>query len=77
MKYVVVSPKKWLDVCKENNYTKNDFIMCWNFAPDEANMLTRAMWREDDTPTAILLATFLKVIKTYPAFEAAVIGKAD
>ena len=77
MKYVVVSPKKWREVCDANGYTKNDIMFCCYFAPIEANVVTRALWRDDDTPTAILLNTFLKCLKVSPKFEAAVIGKVD
>ena len=79
VRYVVISPTKWIDVCAENHITQSHIMATPNVNPIEINTIIKSLFRADmdDTPIALHVESFVKLLKTWPAFENAVIGKVE
>ena len=79
IKYVVISPSKWVSVCAENHITREHILSTPNVNPMEINTIIKSLFRADmdDTPIALHIESFVKLLKTWPCFEKAVIGKVE
>ena len=79
IKYIVVSPSKWVDVCAANHINRSHILSVPTLNPIEINTIIKAMFRTnmDDTPIALHLRSFEKLLKAFPCFEETVIGKVE
>lgn len=79
IKYIVVSPSKWIEVCAANHINRAHILSAPMLNPIEINTIIKSLFRADmdDTPIALHLRSFEKLLKAFPFFEETVIGKVE
>ena len=79
IKYIVVSPSKWIEVCAANHINVSHIMSNPYLNPVEINAIIKSLFRADmdDTPIALHLRSFEKLLKAFPCFEKTVIGKVE